>query len=376
VLIAAAFVHSPSGADPAATGDQDPAQPAASAAPTISPSQDPAAVPAATPSPAAAQAAPVQVEDARPIFADWLAAVRAEALERGLRAEIVDEALSTVEAPMPVVIERDRSQAELVETLETYLSRRVTPRVIDLGREMAAKHRELLDRISARYGVTSAMLVAVWGAESNFGRFSGVHPTVPALTTLAFDPRRSTLFRKELFNALEILNRGDIALDRMRGSWAGAMGQPQFMPSSYLQFAEDFDGDGMRDIWGSPGDIFASIANYLKGYGWVPGERWGREVSLSRAVADRVASGVSKRTSSCRASREMNGPLPLDEWQKLGVRLSDGSALPTADQQASLVSGTTRHFLVYGNYDVLLSYNCAHAYALGVGLLADRVAAR
>src|SRR6185503_8623155 len=143
-------------------------------------------------------------------------------------------------------------------------------------------------------------------------------------TTLAYDPRRSTLFRKELFDALEILNRGDVDLARMRGSWAGAMGQPQFMPSSFLQYAEDFDGDGRRDIWESPADVFASIANYLKGNGWVSGMRWGREVK----VAEEIASTVEKRSGSCRATREMTVPLPLDEWQKLGVRLMDGRPLP------------------------------------------------
>ena len=317
----------------------------------------------------------VQIQEvSRVSFDEWLAGLRAEALERGIRAEVLDEALANVEAPVPVVIERDRSQAELVQPLETYISRRLTTGVINTAREMFAKHKELLEKISDRYGVTPAMLVAVWGAESNFGRFSGSYQIVPALTTLAFDPRRSTLFRKELFDALEILNRGDVPLQQMKGSWAGAMGQPQFMPSSFLQYAEDFDGDGHRDIWESPADVFASIANYLKGYGWNGSQRWGREVKVSSQVAARVAADVPQRIGTCRATREMNGPLPLEEWQRLGVRTLEGAALPKADVQASLVSGSTRHFLVYENYDVLLSYNCAHAYALGVGLLSDRVA--
>lgn len=313
-------------------------------------------------------------EEPRPSFDEWLAGVRAEALERGIRAEVLDEALANVEAPVPVVIERDRSQAELVQPLETYISRRLTTAVVNTAREMYTKHKELLEKISDRYGVTPAMLVAVWGAESNFGRFSGTYQTVPALTTLAYDPRRATLFRKELFDALEILNRGEAHVAKMRGSWAGAMGQPQFMPSSFLQYAEDFDGDGVRDIWESAADVFASIANYLKGYGWNANQRWGREVKVSSDASERIAAEVAQRTGTCRATREMHGPLPLDEWQRLGVRTLEGSALPKADFQASLVSGSTRHFLVYENYDVLLSYNCAHAYALGVGLLSDRVA--
>jgi membrane-bound lytic murein transglycosylase B len=216
--------------------------------------------------------------------------------------------------------------------------------------------------------------MAVWGIESNFGRFTGGRPIVGALATLAWDPRRSTLFRSELFSALEILDRGYIELPNMRGSWAGAMGQPQFMPSSYLKYAEDFDGDSRRDIWGSHADIFASIANYLKGYGWVAGERWGREVMLSREAGRTVAADVARREGGCRARREMTVALPLAEWQRMGVRQMNGAALPTADLEASLISGSSRHFLVYRNYDVLLDYNCAHAYALSVGLLSDRVA--
>ena len=339
---------------------------------------------AATASPAstsgrAGQAAPtaepsVAQDEARPSFAEWLAGVRSEAVARGIRQEILDEALDGVVEPLPVVIERDRTQAEIVVPLETYIARRLTRRTIRTGRQMVARHRTVLDQIGEQYGVPPATIVAIWGIESNFGRFSGVRPTVAALATLAFDPRRSAFFRGELFAALEILNRGDIDVSRMRGSWAGAMGQPQFMPSSYLRYAEDFDGDGRRNIWDSPPDVFASVANYLKGRGWIANRRWGREVSLTPEAAGRIASDVAQRAGSCRASRNMTAPLPLKEWQRLGVRLTDGHALPSADQNASLVSGSSRHFLVYENYDALLEYNCAHAYALSVALLADAVA--
>jgi len=153
------------------------------------------------------------------------------------------------------------------------------------------------------------------------------------------------------------------------------MGQPQFMPSSYLQFAEDFDGDGRRDIWTTPGDVFASIANYLKGHGWTAGRPWGREVKVSKDVASRIAGTVARRTGSCQATRDMTVQLPLAEWQSLGVRTLTGAALPKADIPAALVSGSSRHFLVYNNYDALLEYNCAHAYALSVAMLGDRLAA-
>lgn len=322
-----------------------------------------------------AQPAVGQNEQSRASFEEWLATVRTEAIARGIREETVERALSTIEEPVPVVIERDRTQAEVILPLETYLSRRLTPTIIKTGRQMVATYGPLLTKIAEKYDVPPPTLVAIWGAESNFGRFSGVRPTVPALATLAFDPRRSALFRRELFSALEILDRGHIELAEMRGSWAGAMGQPQFMPSSYLQYAEDFDGDGRRDIWESPSDIFASIANYLKGYGWIGGRRWGREVQVTEEVAARIAADVALRNGSCQARRKMTVALPLEEWQRLGVRLPSGATLPRADQQASLVSGSSRHFLVYENYDVLLAYNCAHAYALSVALLSDQVAA-
>jgi membrane-bound lytic murein transglycosylase B len=223
--------------------------------------------------------------------------------------------------------------------------------------------------------VPAKIIAGVWGLESNFGRFSGVRPTITALATLAWDPRRATFFRQELFHALEILNRGDITLPRMHGSWAGAMGQPQFMPSSYLEFAVDFDENGSRDIWTSTPDVLASIANYLKGKGWVEGQLWGREVKVSQDVAATIATTVARRDGSCQATRDMSVALPLSEWQHLGVRTTAGGNLPAQSLNASLVSGNSRHFLTYQNYDALLQYNCAHAYAISVALLADQIAA-
>ena len=313
-------------------------------------------------------------EPARPSFAEWLAGVRAEAVGRGLREDIVDAALADVSEPQPVILERDRAQAETVFSLEKYIARILTPRLILNGRTAFAANRALLDQISERYGVPSKIIVSIWGMESNFGRFSGVRPTVPALATLAWDPRRATFFRGELFNALEILNRGDIDLPRLKGSWAGAMGQVQFMPSSYLKYAEDFDGDGKRDIWGTPADVFASIANYLKGHGWAADSDWGREVKVTPEAAKRIARDVAPRNGSCQATRNMSVPLPLSKWHDLGVRLPGGKALPKGDTPASLVSGTTRRFLVDANYDAILEYNCAHSYAISVALLGDAIA--
>ena len=324
---------------------------------------------------AAAPAAAQEPETApRPTFTEWLAGVRAEALTRGIREDVVDAALADVVDPQPIIIERDRAQAEVVFSLEKYVSRRLTPKLIRSGRDAYAANRALLDQVAERYGVPPRIIVAIWGIESNYGRFSGVRPAVPALATLAWDPRRATFFRGELFNALEIVNRGDIDLPRLRGSWAGAMGQVQFMPSSYLKFAEDFDGDGHRDIWSTSADVFASIANYLHGHGWTADATWGREVKVTPAVRSRITEDVPQRSGTCAAMRNMAGPLPLARWQALGVRLPGGAALPKRDLDAALVSGDTRHFLVYSNYDALLEYNCAHSYAISVALLGDAIA--
>ncbi len=313
--------------------------------------------------------------DTRPSFAEWLEGVRTEAIARGIRTEILDDALRDVQEPIPVVIERDRSQAETVLSIDTYLSQHLTQSLIRNGRETMARERATLDAVAKQYGIPTKVLTSVWGIESNYGRFSGVRPTVSALATLAWDPRRSALFRRELFSALEILNRNDIELAQMKGSWAGAMGQPQFMPSSYLQFAVDFDGDGRRNIWTSNADILASIANYLKGHGWIEGQDWGREVRTAPGSSARISREVARRNGSCQATRDMTVALPLSEWQRLGVRTLANGPLPYLNQTASLVSGTRRKFLVYQNYDALLEYNCAHAYALTVALLSEQIVA-
>ncbi len=309
-------------------------------------------------------------EPSRPSFAEFLAGIKTEALSRGIRPDIVDQALSGIEEPSTLVIERDRSQAEIVQTLEKYLSQRVTAAQITTAREMLVKHHDLLEEISATYDVPPSLLVSLWGFESNFGRFSGVRPTVAALATLAWDPRRSTLFRRELLSALDILNRGDIDLADMKGSWAGAMGQVQFIPSSYLKYAEDYDGDGRRDIWNSTPDVFASMANYMHGAGWKNGESWGREVSLDADARKKIANDIPRRAGSCQALRDMTAMLPVARWRELGVRTLAGDELPEM-ADAGLVTGESRAFLVHRNYDALLDYNCAHSYAIGVALLAD-----
>jgi membrane-bound lytic murein transglycosylase B len=304
-------------------------------------------------------------------FDDFLDGVRREAIAKGIRPETVAAAFAEIE-PLTVAVERDRAQPENVVSLDTYVTRHVTSRVVTRARQYAAEHRRLLADVEREYGVPSEMLVAVWGVESNFGAFTGVRPTIPALATLAYDGRR-TLFRNEIFEALRIVDAGHIGLDELKGSWAGAMGQPQFMPSSYLKYAVDFDKDGRADIWKNTADVFGSIANYLREYGWTHNTRWGREVRVTAAVRDRIDHTVGMRTGGCRAIREMTVPRPLADWARLGVTLPNRAALPRASLDASLVRGDKRYFLVYANYDALLGYNCSNSYAVSLGLLSDRI---
>jgi len=310
-----------------------------------------------------------------PAFAAWLETLRAEALAAGIRPATIDAAFGTIVA-QPVVLERDRSQAEFTLTLGQYVDRRLTPALLRLSREHARREQALLARVEKAHKVPRSILVAVWGLESNFGKFAGVRPTVPVLATLAYDGRRAALFRGELLNALRILDRGDIELERLKGSWAGAMGQPQFLPSSYLKFAQDFDGDGRRDIWTSLPDVFASIAVYMASNGWTPGEAWGRRITLPADFDARLGTKAPLRSEGCRAVRQLTEPLLLKEWASLGVRSAKGTPLPKSAIAASLLRVDKETFLVYRNYETLLTYNCAHSYAVAVGLLADRLDGR
>ncbi|MCC7124769.1 MAG: lytic murein transglycosylase [Acidobacteria bacterium] len=317
-------------------------------------------------------AMPRAQEPERPPFDEWLTGMRQQALDRGISSATVAQAFDGL-TPLEVVVQRDRSQAESIETVEDYVRKRITPRVVRTANERAKGERATLRSIGARYGVQPRFLVAVWGLESNFGRFTGTRPVIQALATLAWEGRRATFFTAELMHALQIIDNGDITLNAMTGSWAGAMGQVQFMPSSFVKHAVDFDGDGRRDIWRSTPDVLASIASYLSAYGWQAEETWGREVKLPAGKGAALIEEVGLRTEGCRAEREMTTRRPLAAWQSLGVRSADGSALPKVDRQASLYRAGARSYLVYGNYEALLGYNCAHAYALAVSQLADRV---
>jgi membrane-bound lytic murein transglycosylase B len=299
-------------------------------------------------------------------FPAWIAGVRAEAAARGISDQILEQALADLE-PMPRVVELDRHQPEFTQTFSRYLSKAVTDERVATGRELMRRNAKLLASIERQYGVPARFLVAFWGLETNYGRVKGGFPVIRALATLSFDGRRGAFFRSELFDALTILDQGHITNDAMKGSWAGAMGHTQFMPSSFLAYAVDRDGDRRMDLWNSVPDALASAANYLRHLEWNFGFTWGREVLLPEGFdVDLVAVSASARENN----------LPLHQWTDLGIRRANGGALPSADINASLVvpeGAEGAAFLVYENYNVILDWNRSVFYAIAVGHLADRL---
>jgi membrane-bound lytic murein transglycosylase B len=306
-------------------------------------------------------------------FEVWLEGVRVEALKRGIKPEIVSKALVGFK-PIRRIIQRDRNQPEFKLTMARYQKRVVTKRNIAVGRKKAKRYAKLLNSVSQKYGVQPRFILAIWAIETRYGAIEANVPLIPSLATLAFDARRSTFFRKQLFAALQMVNRGHIDLNSLFGSWAGAMGQPQFMPSSYLAFAQDFDGDGRRDIWKNEGDVFASIANYLAKHGWRSDMTWGRPVKVPAAIIAGLGKPDRRAAPGCRATTYPQKR--LSQWQKLGVRKIDGTNLPTRDLKAALIRPDGNNgdaYLVYRNYAAIMAYNCAHLYAVTVGTLADRI---
>jgi membrane-bound lytic murein transglycosylase B len=326
----------------------------------------PTAVPAQTPPPPGAPtpAAPAQPSPAS--FSQWLEGVRAEAAKRGISRGTIDLALSNL-APNPKVVELDRRQPEFSQTFSRYLNSYVSERRIDEGRVQLVQRAALLSGLERDFDVQARFLVAFWGAESNYGRVTGDFPVITSLATLAFDGRRAELFRAELFNALTILDRGHIPLERMKGSWAGAMGNTQFMPSTFLRHAVDRDGDAHIDIWGSVPDALASAANYLRSMNWNGAGTWGREVKLPAGF------DVGLASLDIEARETM---MPLPRWAALGLRRADGGPLPPREIAASLVlpqGAAGPAVLVYDNYRTILRWNRSAFYAIAVGHLADRL---
>ena len=309
--------------------------------------------------PTRAQNQPVQEQP----FQEWLAELRAEALDRGIRANTLDQVLSTVEEPLERVLELDRSQPEFMQTFSGYMRNRISEARIERGRALLDEHRELFARIQREYDVQPHYLVSFWALESNFGDFTGGFSVVNALATLAYDPRRSGFFRGELLTALHIIDDGHIEAQRMSGSWAGAMGQCQFLPSTFARYGVDGDGDGRIDIWNSLPDIFASAANFLSQSGWKGDERWGREVILPDDFDFTLTGNNTRKT--------------VTEWNAMGVRRADGSPLGTSDMEGTILLPAGAEgpaFIGYNNFRTTLVWNRSNFYAISVGHLADRFA--
>ena len=295
------------------------------------------------------------------IMQDWIAAFQPRALAAGIRPATLDQALTGLSL-RDDVLEKERTQAEFTRTIWDYLDRAVSAERIAAGRAALAKHGDIVGRIAAHYGVDPQIVVAIWGLESNFGTLRGDVPTIAALATLAATNRRGAYFESELLAALQILQAGDVTAGQMMGSWAGAMGHTQFMPSNYLTLAVDFDGDGRRDIWADdPTDALASTAAYLARWGWQAGKPWGVEITLPHGF-DYLLAG----------EREQK---PAAEWQALGVCRAGGGDLSEAGPARVLLPAGAlgAAFLIYPNFHVIEHYNRADAYVLAVGHLGDRI---
>ncbi|QKI88572.1 lytic murein transglycosylase [Thiomicrorhabdus xiamenensis] len=294
-------------------------------------------------------------------FQEWINTFKQQALSQGISRQTLDMAFTDLTLS-DKVLQSDRRQPEFTRTFFEYLQRAVSAARIENGKFNYQQQAELLTQVEAKYGVPGAYLVSFWGMETNYGAYTGYDPIIQSLATLAFDPRRSRFFSKELIAALKILDQGHVTLDDMKGSWAGAMGQVQFMPSNYLKYAVDGDGDGKINLWKSIPDALYSAGNFLNQLGWQAQQEWGEEVKLPEGFDYSLADGKTRR--------------PIQDWQAMGVRTIKGTDLSTKIDSAILVlPGDYRGpaFLAYDNYKVIKRWNNSTNYAIGVGYLADQI---
>ena len=295
-------------------------------------------------------------------FSSWLSDFKRDASSQGISQDTLDDAFADTR-PLDRVLTLDRKQPESTLTLDEYLENVLTPKRIKDGRKFYAENRSLLKKIGAEYGVQPRFIVALWGIETNYGRNTGGFSTIDSLATLAYDGRRSEFFRDELLNALKVLQSEHMSAEDMRGSWAGALGQCQFMPSSFLKYAVDYDHDGKHDIWHTQSDVFASIANYLSSVGWNGNASWGGRVKLPPKFDKTLTDIKTEKT--------------LQEWHKLGVRKLSGKTLPSDSMKASVImvgeGADAVPYIIYSNYKVLLQWNRSRYFATAVGTLADAI---
>ena len=305
---------------------------------------------------------PVQTQSANIAFNAWIDGFRDRALAQGITGQVFDTALGGIEYNTDV-IQRDRNQSEFTKQIWEYLDSAASETRVQNGQAALRDNASVLAEIEARYAVEAEVVTAIWGLESAYGTFRGTTPIIEALATLSFDGRRGQFFEDQLIAALQILQAGDVTPQQMTGSWAGAMGHTQFIPTSYLAYAQDFRGDGQRDIWSDdPTDALASTAAYLARFGWTKGQPWGVEVVLPDGF-DYSETGERVKKS------------PAD-WAARGVRDTRGATVPDHGRASILLPAGAEGaaFMIFDNFHVIERYNTADAYVIGVGHLSDRIA--
>ena len=296
------------------------------------------------------------------IYDKWLLSLKADALKRGISEATFDIAMNDI-VIIPKVKKLDKKQPETQITFNDYYKRTVNNKRVNIGKNKYEKHKNDLLKIAEVYKVQPRFILAIWGIETNYGTYTGSFSVISSLTTLAYQGRRAKFFRKQLLDAIEIVDKGYIELENMKGSWAGAMGQSQFMPSSYLAYAQDFDKDGKKDIWNNHLDVFASIAFYLKSHGWDYSRTWGREVIVPKDFLKLYENSKNK-------------PKTLKYWADNNIVKINGQKLPYLDLKAYLIlpdGNMGKTFLVYNNFFKIKKYNASTYYALSIGILADRI---
>lgn len=297
-------------------------------------------------------------------FKKWTKNFTKKALENDISKATIEDFKQNVKFEQNV-IKFDRTQPSAKRlTIDEYLNKVISQQRIDDAREYLKENKTILNEISTNYQVQPQFIVALWGLESNFGKKTGNYLVINSLATLAFEGRRHEFFSDELIKALKIIDAGNIAMLQMKGSWAGAVGQTQFMPSSYLKFAVDYDGDGKKDIWNNKSDVFASIANYLSQTKWKNNENWGQEVKLEPSFNKKLIDKTTKKT--------------VEEWQKLGVKSLDGKKIRSDDDTLAYLvmpdQSSGKIYLAYKNFDNLLKWNKSDYFVISVGTLADKIA--
>ena len=295
-------------------------------------------------------------------YDNWLLSLKSDALQRGISEGTFNTVMNNV-VIIPKVKKLDKKQPETQITFNDYFKRTVNKYRVNIGKKKYEQYKSDLLKIADEYKVQPRFILSIWGIETNYGTYTGSFSVISSLTTLAFQGRRAKFFRKQLLDAIEIIDKGYIELENMTGSWAGAMGQSQFMPSSYLAYAQDYDKDGKKDIWNNHLDVFASIAFYLKSHGWDYSKTWGREVIIPKIFLE---SYVNTK----------NNPKTLKYWSDNNIVKTNGKQLPYLDIKAHLVlpdgiAGKT--FLVYDNFFKIKKYNASTYYALSIGILSDRI---